>query len=303
VIDDYAEAIASFRRYLRFANKSERTVSIYVGAATKFATWLTEETDAIDWEDVDARDLQDFTIAVLEARSAGYANNLFRALQQFFKWWAAEEELPNIMLGMKPPMVPEKPVPVLSAQQLKALLKTAEGKDFVSLRDAAILYLFMDSGLRRGELANLKLEDVDLDSRTAWVLGKGRRPRAVPFGHKAALVLDRYLKIRAKQETAHLDWLWLSSKHRCHLTDSGIYQMIERRGVQVGIPELHPHMLRHSWAHHYRANGGNPDDLKRLAGWKSDQMLARYGASLADERARDAGHRLALGDILGGGRR
>lgn len=293
----YDEEITSFRRYLRAGGKSERTVEIYTGAAAKFAAWLEAETDCAGWLDVEKRDIEGFTIDVLDTRSPGYASNLHRALQQFFKWWAAEEEMPNPMLGMKPPHVPEQPVPVLTRRQLQALLKAAEGRSFVQRRDTAILLLFMDAGLRRDEVARLKLDDIDLDFREVRVLGKGRRARTVPFGHRTALALDRYLKARRRHRMAHLDWLWLSSRARCRLTATGIYQMVERRGDDIGV-DLHPHMLRHSWAHHYRANGGHPDDLKRLAGWRSDQMVARYGASLADERAREAGHRLALGDRL-----
>jgi integrase len=72
--------------------------------------------------------------------------------------------------------------------------------------------------------------------------------------------------------------------------------MMERRGIQAGIPGLHPHQLRHTFAHEYLAEGGNEGDLMMLAGWKSRQMLGRYGASAAAQRARDAYHRLGVGD-------
>lgn len=296
-IDPYQPDIDSFRRHLRAENKSQRTTEIYVGAITKFARWLVAHTDCQDWEDVEGRDVQDWVIHILDTRSASYSNNLYRSIQQFFKWWAAEYALPNPMWGLKPPMVPEQPVPVLTEVQLQKLLRTAQGREFVQLRDTAILMLLMDAGLRRGEVAALKTGDIDLDYREVRVLGKGRRARTVPFGHATCRALDRYLKARAKQRLAHLDWLWLGT-NGSHLTSSGIFQMVRRRGTDAGMPELFPHQIRHSFVHHYLAAGGQERDLMRLAGWRSPAMLARYGSSLADQRARAAGHRLALGDRI-----
>ena len=211
--DPFGADIASFGRWLRFGNKSEKTIDIYVSAARKLAGFLGRD-DVTGWAEVRPQHVQDFIIAMLELHSAGYANNLFRAIQQFFKWWAAETESPNPMAGMKPPMLPEQPVPVLREDELKALLKSCEGKEFVQRRDAAIIYLFMDSGLRRAELAGLLVDDVDLDHREVSVLGKGRRGRIVSFGRKAAWSLDRYIAERGRHGQAWRPELWLGEKNK-----------------------------------------------------------------------------------------
>jgi integrase len=63
--------------------------------------------------------------------------------------------------------------------------------------------------------------------------------------------------------------------------------MLRRRSVTAGIPEVHPHQLRHTFAHAWLSEGGNETDLMRLTGWKS-RRYCRYGASAAEERARAA---------------
>jgi len=128
---------------------------------------------------------------------------------------------------------------VLTTDQIRGLLKVCEGRDFVSRRDAAIIRLFTDTGMRLSELAGLSLDDLDLDTGTAAVLGKGRRMRAYPFGAKTAQALDRYLRVRERGARS-TQALWLSEKGRGSMQSGGIAQMLKRRGLAAGIAGLHP---------------------------------------------------------------
>jgi site-specific recombinase XerD len=297
--------VTSFGRHLRARNLSPKTVEIYVGASNTLATWLTSETDVQSWDEVRKAHLEEWVGELLVTRSAGHASNQYRAVQQLFKWLTTEEEISsNPMATMSPPKVEEKLIPVLADDQLRALFATCKGRDFVDRRDLAILRLFTATGIRLAEMAGLRYvngdpdrTDIDLDQRLARVVGKGRRERLVRFDAGTSLAIDRWLRSRATSKLAHLPALWLAEKNRGALTKNGIYQMVVRRGEQIGL-DLNPHMFRHTLAHRYLARHGAEGDLMEIAGWKSPQMVRRYGASAKAERARTAYDRIGVMEDL-----
>jgi integrase/recombinase XerC len=291
--------IRDFSAWMKYRNLSASTQRIYTNAVTSLTAFLGATDRNPPPNEVTRRDIEAFVSARLKVVKPATVSADFRALQQFWKWMIREEEIAtNPMDGAEAPIVPEQPVPVLDVGHIRALLNTCKGNDLVSRRDNAIIRLLIDTGGRLGEISGLNVEDVDFDAGVCHVVGKGRRGRALPFGQATALALGRYLRARARDRSAQLPQLWLAEKSKGPLGPSGIHLMLRRRGRAIGIEGLHAHVFRHSAAHRWLAEGGGETDLMRIMGWKSPQMLRRYGASRADERARDAHRRMALGDKL-----
>jgi len=240
---------------LEARNLSPKTIRTYRDAVNDLLRHL-EATDGPDApEDLRRRHIEGLLVAMRErGLSASMLSLTYRALQQWMKWMVGEEEIETSpMAGMSAPIVPDIPVPIVPEGDLKNLLAVCAGRDFVSRRDTAMIRMFLDTGGRLSEVALLKIDDVSLgrDANLARVLGKGRRSRDLPFGAKTAQALDRYQRVRARHRYAHLDALWLGISGG-PMTASGLYQVIRRRARQAGLPPMHPHQLRHTFAHSWQ---------------------------------------------------
>jgi site-specific recombinase XerD len=285
----------SFLRELSAEKRSPNTLRLYGQSVRFFSHWLESQGREASLEELNRPAIREWLAVLSETHEPGTVKIRYRGLFRFCRWLVEEEEITtNPMAKLSPPTLKAKPVPVISDTELIALLKACNGKGFADRRDEALIRLLLDCGVRISEACSLRVDDLDLDQGMAILKGKGSKVRPVYFSARTTRALDRYIRMRTHHRWAHLDALFLTQ--RGALSADGARDRVKIRGQLAGIEDIHPHRFRHTFAHDFLMSGGQERDLKRLAGWSSDVMLERYGASAADARAKAAAQRLKRGD-------
>jgi site-specific recombinase XerD len=285
----------SFLRELSAEKRSPNTLRLYGQSVRFFSRWLESQGREASLEELNRPAIREWLAVLSETHEPGTVKIRYRGLFRFCRWLVEEEEITtNPMAKLSPPTLKAKPVPVISDTELIALLKACNGKGFADRRDEALIRLLLDCGVRISEACSLRVDDLDLDQGMAILKGKGSKVRPVYFSARTTRALDRYIRMRTHHRWAHLDALFLTQ--RGALSADGARDRVKIRGQLAGIEDIHPHRFRHTFAHDFLMSGGQERDLKRLAGWSSDVMLERYGASAADARAKAAAQRLKRGD-------
>lgn len=286
--------VSSFELHLKAANKKPATLDTYIGAVCQFGAFLAERGMPTSPRSITREHIEEFIAWLLESRQPATANNRYRGLQAYFKWLVEDGEITdNPMAKLHPPAIPPHSPEVLSDEEIKRMLKACEGQGFEERRDYAILRLLLDTGMRRGELAGIMVDDLDLQKGTVRVTGKGSRTRTVSFGNKTAVALDRYRRARSEHRCNALPNFWLGLHGP--MQPNGVYQVVENRAKKAGV-KAYTHLFRHTNAHLWLSSEGSEVGLMAHMGWNSRTMLQRYGASRLQERAREEHKRLGVGD-------
>lgn len=293
---DLAELLASWELSLRAERKSAQTVKSYGDGVRRFLVWC-EATGAPPV--LARRRVQAFVADLLDqGAEPATAQARLLALRRFSRWLAEEEEIVvDELATIKSVKLDAKVVEPLDADQLRALVKACEGRDFRDRRDEAIVRLMLETGTRAGEIVSIELADVDLKAMTAVVRrGKGGKGRVVPYGPHTARALDRYLRARRSHTLVASPALWLGERGKAFSYDA-LHKTLGMRAAMAGILDFRPHRLRHTAAHRWLAAGGSEGGLMAVAGWTRPDMLLRYTKARAAARAADEARTLNLGDL------
>lgn len=155
---------------------------------------------------------------------------------------------------------------VLSETEVEALLAAPDAAKPLGLRDRAMIELLYASGLRVSELVGLTLSQTRLDLGLLTILGKGSRERMVPLGEAAEHWVGLYLSetrpelVRGRHETVFVN------RYGRPLSRQGFWKLLRSYGVSAGITELHPHLLRHSFATHLLEHGADLRSVQAMLG-------------------------------------
>jgi integrase/recombinase XerC len=218
-------------------------------------------------------------IAVLHAKGASPRTLALTlsAWRGYFRWLARHRNLrANPVLGIRAPKA-ARPLPkALSVEAAQRLLDgELEDKSPLTLQDAAMFELLYSSGLRVGELTALNLSD-EPDKGEVTVTGKGSKTRTVPVGAKARDALKRWLSLRDKIAAPHEKALFVGARGK-RISSSRVWQRLTRWAKRRGLAEnVHPHMLRHSFASHMLQSSQDLRAVQEMLGHASISTTQVY---------------------------
>ena len=281
-----------FELYNRTEGKSQATIDWYNLALKQLYGFLNGEERPAILAELGEVEVRQF-ILYLQGRNRWQENpyvlnrqgklkaisiqTYIRALKAFFNWMYKEGFTPeNRLVKLKPPKAPIKVVEILTQNEIAKVLGHIDRDSFAGARDYAILLLFLDTGLRCGELRNAILSDTNIESGYLKVMGKGSKERIVPFGAVVQKVLLRYvLHFRPEPFNPAIINLFLTLDGK-PLTKNSVKMIFQRIAAKSGVKRLHPHLCRHTFATNYLINGGDVFSLQQILGHTTLEMVRRY---------------------------
>ncbi len=261
------ESVESFVCHLeRERRLSPRTVTSYQRDLEALCKYC-EKREILSWNLLNPAQVRGFVGESYRRGLAGRSiSRMLSAARSFFRYQIREGLLQvNPFDGVSAPKSTKSLPKVLTVEQAVRLVEL-KGDDILTVRDRAIVELFYSSGLRLSELVGLDLQNIDLNQKMVRVQGKGSKTRIVPIGSHCSAALRAWLTMRVEWADADQIALFVSVR-RLRMTSRAIQKMLERRALEQGIElQVHPHVLRHSFATHVLESSGDIRAVQELLG-------------------------------------
>ncbi len=256
-----------FLDYLHHERRlSPRTLESYARDLNQLITWLTEQGIS-DWQGLNQHLIRNY-IAYRHRRglSPKSLHRELSSLRSLFNYLLREREVEaNPAQGVRAPRVKRKLPTTLDADQISRLLKINNDAP-EALRDLAIMELFYSSGLRLAELISLNLGDIDPQDAMVEVIGKGAKTRRVPVGSKALEALRKWLHVRQQMADQAEIALFVGVRGK-RISRSTVQKRLHYWSIEQNTPRnIHPHLLRHSFASHLLESSGDLRAVQELLG-------------------------------------
>ncbi len=263
---------------------SLNTVDAYRRDLTEFIDFCASN-GAGDIVDINRNHLNSYILSLREGNlNPRSVVRKIASLRGFFKWLCANEYIStNPTLTLEQPKLPKKLPKVISVDEITEILNFDLNKE-----EALIVELLYGCGLRVSELVNLKLSNIDLKSKYIQCYGKGSKERVVPFGKKAKVALEKYLKYRdliiLQNKLSDTKILLLKSDGKS-VTRQDVYNFIRSLGEKIH-KHISPHTLRHSFATHLLENGADLRVVQELLG-HSDVATTQLYTHITKKRLKE----------------
>jgi len=284
------DTITDFREHLQAAGKSPKTVVTYREAALAFVAFTARKGMPV-LEQVTREHLEDYFGELrLRGNRPSTVRNRQASLRAIFAWMLREDirtgEHPMARIRLE--KIPEQVLPHYADDDVLALLAAIPNKatDLLALRDRALILLLCDTGLRGQELCDVRLGHAEREARQVEVVkGKGGKGRMVAYSTETANAIARYLRRRGGWEALGRTAPLFAQRNGQPLTLNSVRSLMQRRFGAAGVEFRGVHGFRRTFGIAFLEAGGDPIDLKELAGWSSWSMLHRYTRATARSRA------------------
>ena len=270
-----ANYLENYKNFISFERRlSEHTVKNYF----RDIDMLIQLNKNLSFKDLKSNDVRR-SISSLHAKglSSSSLSRILSAWKGLFVFLMDQYNFKhNPVLEIKAPKKTKKLPQTLSVDQTIKLVNIKDD-DFISIRDRAILELFYSSGLRLSELVNLKLEDINFPDEIISVLGKGKKMRMVPLGTEAILSLKKWIKTRSELKNVDGNLYVFLTKQTKNLSQRAIQYRLKFWAKKQGLSEnIHPHLLRHSFASHLLQSSQDLRAVQELLGHENISSTQIY---------------------------